>query len=52
LRIGYLLKHTSSAKIRKFKNYILRANTSRQELNVLRGILHQMKWFLNNSKKN
>ena len=52
LRIGYLLKHTSSAKIRKFKNYILRANTSRQELNVLRGIVHQMKWFLNNSKKN
>jgi len=52
LRIGYLLKHTSSAKISKFKNYILRANTSRHELNVLRGIVHQMKWFLNNSKKN
>ncbi len=51
LRIGYLLKHTSSAKISKFKNYILRANTSRHELNVLRGIVHQMKWFLNNSKK-
>ena len=50
LRIGYLLKHTSSAKISKFKNYILRANTSRHELNVLRGIVHQMKWFLNNSK--
>ena len=52
LRIGYLLKHTSSAKINKFKRYILRANTSRHELNVLRGIVHQMKWFLNNSKKN
>ena len=52
LRIGYLLKHTSSAKISKFKSYILRANTSRHELNVLRGIVHQMKWFLNNSKKN
>jgi len=51
LRIGYLLKHTSSAKIKKFKSYILRANTSRQELDVLRGIVHQMKWFLNNSKK-
>jgi len=50
LRVGYLLKHTSSAKMSKFKNFILRANTSRHELNVLRGIVHQIKWFLNNSK--
>jgi len=27
LRVGYLLKHTSKAKISKFKNFILRANT-------------------------
>ena len=52
LEVGYLLKHTSRAKIRKFKNYILRANTSMHEINVLRGIVHQIKWFLNNSKKN
>jgi len=52
LRIGYLLKHTSRAKISKFKNYILRANTSMHEINVLRGIVHQINWFLNNSKKN
>ena len=52
LRVGYLLKHTSKAKINKFKNFILRANTSMQEINVLRGIVHQIKWFLNNSKKN
>ena len=52
LRVGYLLKHTSRAKIAKFKNYILRANTSMQEINVLRGIVHQINWFLNNSKKN
>jgi len=52
LRIGYLLKHTSRAKIGKFKNFILRANTSIHEINVLRGIVHQIKWFLNNSKKN
>ena len=50
--VGYLLKHTSRAKIRKFKKYILRANTSRHEINVLRGIVHQINWFLNNSKKN
>ncbi len=52
LRVGYLLKHTSSAKISKFKKYILRANTSKHEINVLRGIVHQINWFLNNSKKN
>ena len=52
LRVGYLLKHTSNVKISKFKNYILRANTSMHEINVLRGIVHQIKWFLNNSKRN
>ena len=52
LKVGYLLKHTSKAKINKFKNYILRANTSRHEINVLRGIVHQISWFLNNSKRN
>ena len=52
LEVGYLLKHTSRAKISKFKKFILRANTSMQEINVLRGIVHQLNWFLNNSKKN
>jgi len=50
LKVGYLLKHTSKAKISKFKNFILRANTSMHEINVLRGIIHQINWFLNNSK--
>ena len=52
LRVGYLLKHTSRAKIGKFKNYISRANTSMHEMNVLRGIVHQINWFLRNSKRN
>ena len=52
LEVGYLLKHTSRAKIGKFKNFILRANTSMQDINVLRGIVHQIKWFLNNTKRN
>jgi len=51
LKVGYLLKHTSKAKISKFKNFILRANTSMHEINVLRGIVHQINWFLNNSNK-
>ena len=52
LGVGYLLEHTSRAKISKFKNYIFRANTSSHEINVLRGIVHQIKWFMNNSKRN
>ena len=52
IRIGYLLKHTSYAKISKFKQYILKAKTSSHEINVLRGIVHQINWFLNNSKGN
>ena len=52
LKVGYLLKHTSKSKISKFKNFILRANTSMHEINVLRGIVHQIYWFLNNSKRN
>ncbi len=52
LGVGYLLEHTSKAKISKFKNYLSRANTTMHEINVLRGIVHQINWFLNNSKKN
>ncbi len=52
LGVGYLLNHTSKAKMSKFKTFILRANTSMHEINVLRGIVHQINWFLNNSKKN
>jgi tRNA/rRNA methyltransferase len=51
LEVGYLLKHTSKLKISKFKNFILRANTSMHEMNVLRGIVHQINWYLTNSKK-
>ena len=50
IRIGYLLKHTSYAKISKFKKYIYKAETSSHEMNVLRGIVHQINWFLNNSR--
>ena len=50
IRTGYLLKHTSYSKISKFKRFIIKANTSSHEINVLRGIVHQINWFLNNSK--
>ena len=50
IRTGYLLEHTAFSKISKFKKYILKAKTSSYEINVLRGIVHQINWFLNNSK--
>lgn len=50
IRTGYLLEHTAFSKIGKFKRFILKAKTSSYEINVLRGIVHQINWFLNNSK--
>ncbi len=50
IKIGYLLRHTSSAKISKFKKYIYKAKTSSHEINILRGIVHQINWFLDSSK--
>ena len=51
LKIGYLLPHTSKSKINKFKKYILNAETSKLELDTLRGIIHQMNWALKNNEK-
>ncbi len=51
-RTGYLLEHTSYSKISKFKKFFLKAKTSSHEINILRGIVHQINWFLNNSKGN
>tara|TARA_A100001388_G_scaffold275785_1_gene262006 strand:- start:1066 stop:1809 length:744 start_codon:yes stop_codon:yes gene_type:complete len=50
IRTGYLLEHNSFLKISKFKKFVLRANTSSHEINILRGIIRQINWFLNNSK--
>ena len=50
IKTGYLLEHTANSKISKFKKFILKAKTSSYEINVLRGIVHQINWFLTNSK--
>ena len=50
IRTGYLLEHTSFSRISKFKKFVLKAKISRHEIDVFRGIVHQIKWFLNNSK--
>ena len=51
LKIGYLLPHTSKNKINKFRKYILKAETSKKELDILRGIIHQINWALKNNEK-
>ena len=52
IRTGFLQKHTSLAKLTKFKKYILRAKTTSHEINILRGIIRQINWYINDPKKN
>ena len=51
LKTGYVLPHTLDAKISKFKKYIHRSETSKHELDILRGIVHQINWALDNRNK-
>jgi len=50
LKTGYVLPHTLNAKISKFKKYIHRSETTKDELDILRGIVHQINWALENKK--
>ena len=51
LKTGYVLPHTLNTKISKFKKYIHRAETSKHEIDILRGIVHQINWALKNRNK-
>ena len=51
LKTGYLLPQTINAKISKFKKYIHKSETTKNELNILRGIVHQINWALENKNK-
>ncbi len=46
LRIGYLFPHTASSRMEKFRQLHNRAQLQNRELAMLRGILHQVKWAL------
>lgn len=46
LKIGYLYPHTAAARMEKFRCLFNRANLSREEVAMLRGILRQMEWAL------
>jgi len=46
LRIGYLYPHTATSRMEKFRHLYQRANLSHQEVAMLRGILRQTEWAL------
>ena len=47
LKIGYLYPHTTTARMDKFRRLFNRANLTQEEVAMLRGILSQMEWALN-----
>tara|TARA_Y100001933_G_scaffold262171_1_gene318794 strand:- start:2739 stop:3485 length:747 start_codon:yes stop_codon:yes gene_type:complete len=51
LKAGYLQPHTANAKISKFKKFILKAQTTSHEINVLRGIVNQINWAIKNIRE-
>jgi tRNA/rRNA methyltransferase len=46
LRISYLYPHTATSRMEKFRHLYQRANLSDQEVAMLRGILRQTEWAL------
>ena len=47
LDIGYLYPHTATARMAKFRRLYGRANLTKEELAMLRGIIRQVKWAIN-----
>ncbi|NJL87883.1 MAG: RNA methyltransferase, partial [Leptolyngbyaceae cyanobacterium SM1_1_3] len=46
LKIGYLYPHTAISRMGKFRRLFLRATLSDQEVAMLRGMLRQLEWAL------
>tara|TARA_Y100001968_G_scaffold306516_1_gene323420 strand:- start:1722 stop:2468 length:747 start_codon:yes stop_codon:yes gene_type:complete len=51
LSVGFLLKHTAKAKMKKIRTFIHRAEVNTQEISLIRGMINQIKWAINNEKK-
>jgi len=47
LEIGYLYPHTAQVKMQKFKRLFNRSGLTSDEVAMLHGILHQVKWAIN-----
>ena len=49
LDVGYLYSHTATARMAKFRRLYNRANLTKEEVAMLRGIIRQIKWAINNA---
>lgn len=49
LRVNYLYPHTAPKKMEKLRRIVNRANLSTQELAMIRGILRQVEWSIENN---
>jgi tRNA/rRNA methyltransferase len=49
LKIGFLYPHTATARMQKFRQIFNRANLTSEELALLRGILRQTEWAIQNN---
>ena len=49
LDVGYLYPHTATARMAKFRRLYNRANLTKEEVAMLRGILRQIKWAIKNA---
>jgi len=52
LKIGFLYPHTASARMQKFRQIFNRVNLTPEELALLRGILRQTEWAIQNNVVN
>jgi tRNA/rRNA methyltransferase len=50
LKIGYLYEHTSDSRMKKFRRLFNRADLTKTEVSMLRGILRQMAWAAHGSE--
>ncbi|MFN6567788.1 RNA methyltransferase [Dendronalium sp. ChiSLP03b] len=51
LKIGYLYPHTAASRMEKFRQLYNRAQLQTQEVAMLRGILRQLEWALEESQE-
>ncbi len=49
LDVGYLYPHTATARMAKFRRLYNRANLTKEEVAMLRGIIRQIKWAINSA---
>ncbi len=47
LEIGFLYEHTANSRMAKIKGFLQRAETRKEEVSIIRGILRQIRWYSN-----